>query len=116
MGTLLAAAVAGELIGSPVGALADTVGTEVVFGGLLLVTLLLVALARTVPAAAEADGQTAREAVRAVKRSGPRTWAVALVAVLGPATALGLVLLLAPLRFEDLGLSAWLLAGVFLAM
>lgn len=116
MGTLLAAAVAGELVGPPVGAFADEVGTEWVFGGTLLVALLLVALARTVPPAAEADGQSAREAVRAVADSGVRAWLLALLAVIGPSVALGSILLMAPLRFDDLGLSAWLLAGMFLAM
>jgi MFS family permease len=116
MGTLLAAAVAGELVGPPVGALADEVGTEWVFGGMLVLALLLVALARTVPPAAEADGQTAREAARAVTGSGVRAWLLAMIAVIGPSIALGSILLLAPLRFDDLGLSAWLLAGMFLAM
>ncbi|MEI8081420.1 MAG: MFS transporter, partial [Actinomycetes bacterium] len=116
MGILLAAAVAGELVGQPVGALADEVGTEKVFGAMLVLALLLVALARTVPAAAEADGQTAHQAVRAVKASGIRVWLLALLAVTGPSTALGAILLIAPLRFDDLGLSAWLLAGAFLAM
>jgi MFS family permease len=116
MGTLLAAAVAGELLGPPVGAFAEEVGTEIVFGALLLVALLLIALARTVPPAAEADGQTVREAARAVSGSGVRAWLLALLAVIGPSIALGSILLMAPLRFEDLGLSAWLLAGMFLAM
>ena len=116
MGVLLAAAVAGELVGQPVGALADEVGTEKVFGGMLVLALLLAALARTVPAAAEADGQSAHQAIRAVRESGVRAWLLALLAVIGPSTALGAVLLIAPLRFDDLGLSAWLLAGAFLAM
>ena len=116
MGTLLAAAVAGELVGPPVGALAEEVGTEWVFGGTLVVALLLIALARTVPPAAEANGQTAREAARAVTASGVRAWLLAMIAVIGPSIALGSILLLAPLRFDDLGLSAWLLAGMFLAM
>ena len=116
MGTLLAAAVAGELVGSPVGALADEIGTEYVFGLMLVLALLLAALARTVPPVAEADGQTAHEAIAAVRQSGVARWALALLAVIGPSIALGLILLMAPLRFDDLGLSAWLLAGVFLAM
>ncbi|MFM2437593.1 MAG: hypothetical protein RLZ55_404 [Actinomycetota bacterium] len=116
MGTLLAAAVAGELVGAPVGALADEVGTEKVFGAMLLVSLALVVLARTVPSVAEADGQTARQAIRAVGESGARAWLLALLAVTGPSIALGTILLVAPLRADDLGLSAWLLAGLFLAM
>lgn len=116
MGTLLAAAVAGELVGSPMGALADQFGTEFVFSAMLVIALVLVAVASTVPAVAEADGQGARAALKVVGESGPGTWALALLAVVGPSIALGLILLLAPLRFDDLGLSAWLLAGVFLVM
>lgn len=116
MGTLLAASVAGELIGPPVGAFADEIGTEKVFGSILLLSVLLVVLARSVPPVAEADGQTARQALRAVRDSGISAWPLALLAVLGPSIALGLILLLAPVRFDELGLSAWLLAGMFLAM
>lgn len=116
MGTLLAASVAGELIGPPVGAFADEIGTEKVFGSILLLSVLLVVLARSVPPVAEADGQTARQAFRAVRDSGISAWPLALLAVLGPSIALGLILLLAPVRFDELGLSAWLLAGMFLAM
>ena len=116
MGTLLAAAVAGELVGSPMGALADQVGTELVFTLLLVVTILLALLARTVPPVAEEAGQGAREALAAVRQSGLGHWAFALLAVIGPSIALGLILLIAPLRVDDLGLSSWLLAGAFLAM
>ena len=116
MGTLLAAAVAGELVGSPVGALADEIGAEYVFGLVTILALLLAALARTVPPVAEADGQSAHEAITAVRRSGVSNWVRALFAVIGPSIALGLILLMAPLRFDDLGRSAWLVAGVFLTM
>lgn len=116
MGTLLAAAVAGELVGSPVGALADEVGTELVFSAMLVLALLLVVLARTIPPVAEADGQTAHQAIAAVQDSGVGAWSSALIAVMGPSIALGLILLMAPLRFDDLALSAWLLAGMFLVM
>lgn len=116
MGTLLAAAVAGELIGSPVGAVADHVGTEVVFTGLLVLTILLAWLARTVPPVAEAAGQTAREALSAARESGVARWAFALVAVLGPSVALGSILVVVPLRVEALGLSSWVLAAGFLGM
>ena len=116
MGTLLAAAVAGELVGSPVGALADEVGTELVFSAMLVLALLLVVLARSIPPVAEADGQTAHQAFVAVRDSGVGAWGSALIAVMGPSIALGLILLMAPLRFDDLELSAWLLAAMFLVM
>ncbi len=116
MGTLLAAAVAGELVGSPVGALAAAIGTEVVFGGLLVVALLLVVLARTIPVVSEEDGQTAQEALGAIRDSGVGRWLFGLLAVVGPSIALGVTLLLAPVRFDELGLSAWWLAAAFLLM
>ena len=116
MGTLLAAAVAGELVGSPVGALAAAVGTEVVFGTIFLIALMLAILARTLPPVAEVDGQTARQAIVAVRTSGSSTWLSALISVIGPSIALGLILLMAPLRFDDLELSAWLLAGMVVTM
>ncbi len=116
MGILLAAAVAGELVGSPVGAWAHDVGPRYVFGSILVLALLLALLARGVPSVAEADGQSAGEALAAARRSGVGQWARALLAVIGPSIALGMIMLMAPLRFDELELSAWLLAGVFLAM
>ncbi len=116
MGTLLAAAVAGELIGSPVGAVADHLGTEYVFTGLLVLSILLAGLARTVPPVAEEAGQTAREALSAVREAGVTRWVFALVAVVGPSIALGSVLVIVPLRVEALGLSSWILAAGLLGM
>ena len=116
MGTLLAAAVAGELVSSPIGALAASVGTDRVFIGVLLVALVLAVIARTIPAVSEADGQTAPAAIAAVRASGASTWVLGLLAVVAPSIALGLVLLVAPLRLEGLGLTAWLIAGVFVTM
>jgi MFS family permease len=116
MGTLLAAAVAGELAGSPIGALAESVGTDRVFIGVLVVALVLALMARTIPAVSEVDGQTARQAITAVRTSGASTWLVALLAVISPSIALGLVLLVAPVRLEDLGMTTWIIAGVFVTM
>lgn len=116
MGILMAAAVVGELVGSPIGALADDVGTEYVFGAMLLVAVVLVLLAQTVPPVAEASGQTAREAIERLRGGGVRRFGVALITVAAPGTAVGLVMVLIPVRFEDLGISAWYLAAVFLGM
>lgn len=116
MGTLLAAAVAGELAGSPIGALAESVGTDRVFIGVLVVALGLALVARTIPAVSEVDGQTAGQAITAVRASGASTWLVALLAVISPSIALGLVLLVAPVRLEDLGMTTWVIAGVFVTM
>jgi len=116
MGILMAAAVVGELVGSPIGALADDLGTEYVFGAMLLVALVLVLLAQTVPPVAEASGQTAREAIERIRQGGAGRLGVALLAVVAPGVAVGLIMVLIPIRFEDLGISAWYLAAVFLAM
>lgn len=116
MGVLMAAAVVGEMVGSPVGALADEVGTEYVFGAFVVISALLILLARTVPPVAEASGQTARQAIERVRNGGPSRFVVALLAVVGPGIAVGLIMVLAPLQFEEVGASAWYLAAVFLMM
>jgi MFS family permease len=116
MGVLLAAAVAGELAGSPIGAVAESVGTDRVFIGVLVVALALAAVAFTVPAVSEVDGQDARQALAAVRRFGAGAWVLALLAVISPSIALGMVLLVGPLRLESLGMTAWFVAGAFLTM
>ena len=116
MGVLLAAAVAGELAGSPIGAFAESVGTERVFIGVLVVALALAAVAFTVPAVSEVDGQGARQALAAVRNFGASSWVLALLAVISPSIALGMVLLVGPLRLESLGTTAWFVAGAFLTM
>lgn len=116
MGTLLAAAVAGELMGAPIGALAETVGTDRVFLVVVFVAIVLALFALKTPAVSEVDGQTATQAWVVVRRAGASSWLFALSAVVAPSIALGLVLLVAPLRLEGFGLTAWLIAGVFLTM
>ena len=116
MGALMGAAVAGELVGAPIGALADDVGTEIVFGSLMLLAAGLIMLALTVPPVAEAAGQTAREAIAAVRRRGTDRFVQMLVAIGGPCVATGLIMVLLPLRFDELGISAWLLAGALTVM
>ncbi|MBK9741302.1 MAG: MFS transporter [Actinobacteria bacterium] len=116
MGLLLGASVMGELIASPIGAWASVVGTPVVFTGVLLIAVALIVVALGLPPVAEADGQGLRAAGSAVRAFGVGHWAIGLVAVLGPAIALGLAMLLVPLRFEQLEEPRWLLATVLLAM
>lgn len=116
MGVLLAAAVAGELAGSPIGALAESVGTDRVFVGVLIVALALAGVALTVPAVSEVDGQGARQALAAVRTFGTSSWLLALLAVISPSIALGMVLLVGPIRLESLGMTAWFVAGTFVTM
>jgi predicted MFS family arabinose efflux permease len=116
MGTLIAANVVGELLGSPLGALADDLGTEVMFSAIAVIALVMVALARTVPPVAEADGQRLGAALLAMRTTGWSLWVVSFLAVAGPAIAIGFVMVIVPLRFDALGVSAWWLAGAFVAM
>jgi predicted MFS family arabinose efflux permease len=116
MGTLIAANVVGELLGSPLGALADDLGTEVMFSAIAVIALVMVALARTVPPVAEADGQRFGAALLAMRTTGWSLWVVSFLAVAGPAIAIGFVMVIVPLRFDALGVSAWWLAGAFVAM
>lgn len=116
LGIIMAAAVAGELLGSPVAAMAEEVGTRAVFGVVLVIALGLAALARTIPPLAEADGQGAGTAASIVRAAGRRGFPVVLLAVAGPSVATGLVMVLLPFRFDDQGLSAWWIAGAFLAL
>jgi MFS family permease len=116
MGTLVAASVAGELVGPPVGALAEDVGVEIVFSAMLVLALLLVVIARTIPPVAEEDGQTLGAMRRVIVDHGIRQWLVAMLAVAAPATAIGFLMVIVPLRFDDLGISAWWLAAAFTMM
>ncbi len=112
MGTVIAAAVMGELLGAPLGALAHHVGPEIVFGMVFFAAAALIGLAMTVQPAAEVDGQPISSAVKAIRRSNvPRASAV----LAGPSIAFGLVVVVAPLRMDDLGATPVLIAGAFVA-
>lgn len=110
MGMVIASAVIGELLGAPLGAVAHQIGTEIVFGMVFFAAAGLIALAMTVPSAAEVDGQPIRSALAAVRRSNvPRTAFV----LAGPSMAFGLLVVVAPLRMDDLGATPFLIAGAF---
>jgi len=116
MGTLIAANVVEGLLGSPLGAIADDLGTEVMFSVIGVLALIMAALARSVPSVAEVDGQRLAEAMRAIRRSGLALWVVSFLAVVGPAIAIGFVMVIVRLRFDARGVSAWWLAGAFVLM
>lgn len=110
MGTVIAAAVVGDLFGAPLGALAHQVGTEIVFSTVLVAAVGLISLAMTIPPAAEVAGQPVASAVAAVRGSNvPR----AVLIVAGPSIAFGLVVVIAPLRMDDLGATPLLIAAAF---
>ncbi len=110
MGTVIAAAVVGELLGAPMGALAHAVGTEIVFGMVFFLAAILIAVAVTIPDAAEVGGQPLGEAVDRLRRSTvPRS----VLILTAPSIAFGLVVVVAPLRMDDLGASPLLIAAAF---
>jgi MFS family permease len=110
MGTIIAAAVVGEMLGSPIGALAHEVGTEIVFSSVLILAIGITAVAMTIPPASEVEGQPVDEAVAAARRARLARTALVLA---GPSAAFGMVVVVGPLRLDDLGATPWMIAGAF---
>jgi MFS family permease len=110
MGTIIAAAVVGEMLGSPIGALAYAVGTEIVFSSVLILAIGITAVAMTIPPASEVEGQPVDEAVAAARRARLARTALVLA---GPSAAFGMVVVVGPLRLDDLGATPWMIAGAF---
>ncbi len=107
IGTLLGIAVAGALLGPPLGAVAEAIGTEPVFGSVLVLSLVLFVVASRL----EDAGEVTREPVGAVLRamaSRPILLAGALLAV--PSFEFGAQGVLVPLRIDDLGGGAFVIA------
>jgi MFS family permease len=110
IGGILGVAVAGELFGPIIGALAESVGTEVVFSCVALGTIGLGVAALRMPRPVR--GERGRGGLRAtltepaVLRS---TWFVA-----APSLVFGLVVVLVPLRIDELGGNATLVAAAFI--
>jgi len=112
IGTAMGAAVGGALFGPVVGAIADTIGTGPAFSSAAVAAGLLMAAAFAVPAPREAVPQGLREAFAAVRdrRLGVGLWLTMLAGL-----AFGVIDVLAPLRMADLGVTALVIAGTFLA-
>lgn len=112
IGTALGVAVAGALFGPALGALAAEVGTELVFSGVLGVTLVLALFAARQP---EGELQEPQDLSRVVDTilSRPVLMGTAFVAI--PSVMFGAVEVLAPLRIADLGGGHALIAGGFIA-
>jgi MFS family permease len=111
IGNILGVAVAGALAGPALGALADSAGTEVVFSGVAVLTVVLALMAQRLPDPGrdESHAGELRAALvdPAVLRS---TWFV-----VAPAIVLGAIEVLVPLRIDQLGGSAGLVAAGFVA-
>lgn len=110
LGTVISAAVVGELMGAPLGAIAHQIGTEIVFGSVAFFAVGLGILALTIPQVAEAGDQPIREAVAAFRGSNVLRGMIMLG---GPSIAFGLLVVVAPLRMDELGASPFLIAAAF---
>jgi MFS family permease len=112
IGTAMGAAVGGALFGPVVGAIADEIGTGPAFASAAVAAGVLMAVAFAVPAPREAVPQGLREAFTAVadRRLGTGLWLTMLAGL-----AFGVLDVLAPLRMADLGVTALIIAGTFLA-
>lgn len=110
VGTLIAAATVGELLGSPIGAIAHEVGLEAVFSAVAVVAVVLLGLTFTSRAVKPTDPQTLGYAWRAAKNSNLASsmWLLA-----APSFAFGVAVVVGPLRLDSLGGSAALIAAAF---
>lgn len=110
LGTVIAAATIGELLGAPLGALAHEVGLDLVFSAVAVVAAALIFLTLTNPRVRADRPQPINEALAAARNSGiaSASWILA-----APSFAFGVLVVLAPLRLDDLGGSAVLIAAAF---
>ncbi|HET8756359.1 MAG TPA: MFS transporter [Solirubrobacteraceae bacterium] len=112
IGTALAAAVAGALFGPVLGALADAMGQEAVFGAVAVVGLAMITWAARMPAAQPDVVTPLRTAVSAL---GDRRVAAGMWLTTLPGLLFGTVAVLAPLRLDELGAGSAAIAAAFLA-
>jgi MFS family permease len=112
IGTAMGAAVGGALFGPVVGAVAAGIGTGPAFTSAAVLAGVLMVLAFAVPAPREAAPQGLREAFAAV---GDRRMSLGLWLTMLAGLAFGVLDVLAPLRLADLGATALVIAGTFLA-
>jgi MFS family permease len=112
IGIALGTAVGGALVGPALGGVAASVGTELVFSSVLLITILL-AIAASRMAEARAPEEQGLGEVVATLLSRPVLDSAAFVAV--PSVMFGAVEVLVPLRIDDLGGGHVLIALGFVA-
>jgi MFS family permease len=112
IGDVLGAAVAGALLGPALGALAEGVGTEPIFSSVLALSAGLSLAALRIPEPASGDRQSMREVGEAIVTPAVlrATWYVA-----APSAMFGVVAVLVPLRIDELGGGAALVAAGFTA-
>ncbi len=112
IGTVLGTAIAGALIGPALGALAVAIGTKIVFGAVVGISIGFALIALRTPVPPEPEQQAIGEVIAAIKSPLILT-ATAFVAV--PSLMFGATEVLVPLRIDDLGGSEALIAGAFIA-
>jgi MFS family permease len=112
IGTALGTAVAGALLGPALGALAASVGTGLVFGSVLVITLILAYEAYRLPESEAPERQSLREVV-ATMLSRPVVDSAVFVAV--PSVMFGAIEVLVPLRIDSLGGGHGVIAAGFIA-
>ena len=111
IGNVIGVAVAGALAGPALGALAESAGTEAVFSGVAVVTAILFAAALRMPAPGPDEREVGEFRATLVDPAVLRTtWFVAAAAIV-----LGVTAVLVPLRIDELGGSAALVAAGFIA-
>ena len=112
IGTALAAAVAGALFGPVLGALADSLGQEPVFGAIAVLGSAMFVWAARMPAA-QPDTETPLRTVVSSLADGRVAAGMWLTTL--PSLLFGTVAVLAPLRLDELGAGSAAIAAVFLA-
>ncbi|HEX6205372.1 MAG TPA: MFS transporter [Solirubrobacterales bacterium] len=112
IGTALGTAVAGALLGPALGAVAGAVGTELVFGSVMVITALLALAAARLPEETHRPEVQSLREVAAVLLSRPVVEAAIFVAV--PSVMFGAIEVLVPLRIDDLGGSHGVIAAGFI--
>jgi MFS family permease len=110
IGDVLGIAIVGALFGPAVGALAEAVGDEVVFSSVLAITVALSAAALRMHEPSPGERQRLDEVAGAMS-SAPVRWATVYVAA--PSAMFGVVAVLGPLRIDELGGGAGLVALSF---
>ena len=111
IGNVIGVAVAGALAGPALGAVAASAGTEAVFSGVAVVTAILALAAVRMPAPGRDEREVGEFRATLVDPAVLRTtWFVAAAAIV-----LGVTAVLVPLRIDELGGSAALVAAGFIA-
>ncbi|MEA2492951.1 MAG: hypothetical protein QOJ29_862, partial [Thermoleophilaceae bacterium] len=111
LGTAMAAATGGALLGPVIGAIARGIGTEVTFGGIGVIAAVMLVLVLTfqqrAPGSAELGGSLREAIQQPLIRRG--LWLVACAAL-----CFGLINVLLPLRLDHAGASAAVIALVYI--